>query len=61
MVDAPAFRDDGDVVEISHTTAAWTGPIAVLALVLLMTIATIAAFELMQSLPIVALGGHAGH
>ena len=41
--------------------AAWTGPIAVVLLVALMTGATIGTFEVMRSLPIVAVGGHAGH
>jgi cytochrome c oxidase subunit 1 len=45
----------------SSTAAAWTGPIAVVAVVLLMTAATIGAFELMHSLPIDAVGGHSGH
>jgi cytochrome c oxidase subunit I len=43
------------------TGAAWTGPIAVFVLVVFMTGATIGAFELMHSLPIVASGGHSGH
>lgn len=47
--------------DASSTAAAWTGPIAVVAVVLLMTVATIGAFELMHSLPIVAVGGHSGH
>lgn len=41
--------------------AAWTGPIAVVLLVVLMTGATIGTFEVMRSLPIVVVGGHAGH
>ncbi len=41
--------------------AAWTGPIAVVLLVALMTGATIGTFEVMRSLPIVVVGGHAGH
>jgi len=40
--------------------AAWTGPIAVLILVAAMYAATAGAFELMQSLPVVAAGG-GGH
>lgn len=43
------------------TTAAWTGPIAVVVLVVAMTGATIGAFELMRTLPIIAVGGHSGH
>jgi cytochrome c oxidase subunit 1 len=42
------------------TAAAWTGPIAVLALVAVMYGATIGAFELMHALPVVASGG-SGH
>lgn len=41
--------------------AAWTGPIAVVLLVVLMTGATIGTFEVMRSLPIIVVGGHAGH
>ena len=41
--------------------AAWTGPIAVVLLVVLMTGATIGTFEVMRSLPILVVGGHAGH
>ena len=41
--------------------AAWTGPVAVVLLVVLMTGATIGTFEVMRSLPIVVVGGHAGH
>jgi cytochrome c oxidase subunit 1 len=40
---------------------AWTGPIAVIVLVLLMTGATIGTFEVLHSLPLTASGGHAGH
>ena len=43
------------------STAAWTGPIAIVVLVLAMTGATIGAFELMHSLPVVVAGGAAGH
>jgi hypothetical protein len=42
------------------TAAAWTGPIAVLALVAVMYGATIGAFELMHALPVVASGA-SGH
>jgi cytochrome c oxidase subunit I len=45
----------------SRPVAAWTGPIAIVVLVLAMSGATIGAFELMQSLPIHAAGGHSGH
>ena len=40
--------------------AAWTGPVAVLVLVVAMYAATAGAFEIMQALPITAFGG-AGH
>ena len=40
--------------------AAWTGPIAVLVLVVAMYGATVGAFELMQALP-VAAAGSGGH
>ena len=40
--------------------AAWTGPVAVVALVVAMYAVTIGAFELMQTLPIAATGG-GGH
>lgn len=40
---------------------AWTGPIAVVVLVVAMSGATVGAFELMRSLPVVASGGHSGH
>ncbi len=49
------------VVEETSAPAAWTGPIAVVVLVILMSGATIAAFELMQSLPISVIGGGGGH
>lgn len=42
------------------STAAWTGPIAILVLVVAMYGVTIGAFELMQSLPVIA-SGLAGH
>ena len=42
-------------------TAAWTGPIAVVLVVAAMSVATIATFEVMRALPIVAVGGHSGH
>ena len=45
----------------SRATAAWTGPIAIVVLVILMTGATVGAFELMHSLPVIAAGGHAHH
>lgn len=48
-------------VVVEPATAAWTGPIAIVVVVVLMTGATIGAFELMRGLPIVAIGGHAGH
>ncbi len=41
--------------------SAWTGPIAIIILVAMMSGATVGAFELMRSLPIVAIGGHSGH
>jgi cytochrome c oxidase subunit 1 len=44
-----------------RSRAAWTGPIAVVVLVLLMTGATIGTFEVLHSLPLIAAGGHAGH
>ncbi len=47
-------------VEATKPVAAWTGPIAIVVLVLLMTGATIGAFELMHTLPITTIGG-AGH
>ncbi len=53
---APATTAD-----TAPATAAWTGPIAVVVLVVLMTGATIGAFELMKSLPIEAVGSHSGH
>jgi len=40
---------------------AWTGPASVAALVAAMYVFTIAAFQVIQSLPIVALGGGHGH
>ncbi|HYD71459.1 cbb3-type cytochrome c oxidase subunit I [Azospirillum sp.] len=40
---------------------AWTGPVSVAALVAAMYVFTIAAFQVIQSLPIVALGGGHGH
>lgn len=42
-------------------TAAWTGPIAIVLVVLAMSAATVATFEVMRALPIVAIGGHSGH
>lgn len=48
-------------LEAAPATAAWTGPIAVIVLVIAMSGATIGAFELMKSLPIEAVGGHSGH
>lgn len=40
---------------------AWTGPLAVAALITAMYLFTIVAFHLIQSLPIVAIGGGHGH
>lgn len=48
------------VTEATTAPAAWTGPIAIVLLVVAMTGATIGAFELMHALPIVAVGG-GGH
>ncbi|WP_199902182.1 hypothetical protein, partial [Azospirillum sp. B506] len=39
------------------TAPAWTGPASIAALVAVMYVFTIAAFQLIQSLPIVAIGG----
>lgn len=40
---------------------AWTGPVSVAALVAAMYVFTIVAFQLIQSLPIIAVGGGHGH
>jgi cytochrome c oxidase subunit 1 len=40
---------------------AWTGPVSVTALVAAMYVFTIIAFQLIQSLPIIAIGGGHGH
>jgi cytochrome c oxidase subunit 1 len=40
---------------------AWTGPVSVAALVVAMYAFTIIAFQLIQSLPIIAIGGGHGH
>ncbi|PWC31184.1 cbb3-type cytochrome c oxidase subunit I [Azospirillum sp. TSO35-2] len=40
---------------------AWTGPLSVAVLIATMYVATIVAFEIIQSLPIVAIGGGHGH
>ncbi|MBK3773545.1 hypothetical protein GAY31_05015 [Azospirillum brasilense] len=40
---------------------AWTGPVSVAALVAAMYVFTIVAFQLIQSLPIIAIGGGHGH
>jgi cytochrome c oxidase subunit 1 len=40
---------------------AWTGPVSVAALVAAMYVFTIIAFQLIQSLPIIAIGGGHGH
>jgi cytochrome c oxidase subunit 1 len=40
---------------------AWTGPVSVAALVIAMYAFTIIAFQLIQSLPIIAIGGGHGH
>ena len=53
-------RPSSAVVEDARAVAAWTGPIAIVVLVVLMTGATIGAFELMHALPITTSGG-AGH
>ncbi len=66
---AAAFLAPGTALSRAATTpapqagpvAAWTGPIAIVLLVLAMSGATIGAFELMQSLPLHAVGGHSGH
>ncbi|MDR3376516.1 MAG: cbb3-type cytochrome c oxidase subunit I [Ancalomicrobiaceae bacterium] len=42
-------------------SAAWTGPIAIVLVVAAMSVATIATFDVMRALPIVAVGGHSGH
>ncbi|TBW34852.1 hypothetical protein EYW49_17280 [Siculibacillus lacustris] len=47
--------------DVVGPAVAWTGPLAVIVLVVAMSGATIGAFELMRSLPIVAVGGHSGH
>ncbi len=41
--------------------SAWTGPASVVALVAVMYVFTIIAFQLIQSLPIIAIGGGHGH
>lgn len=43
------------------TAPAWTGPVSVAVLVAAMYVATIAAFHVLQSLPISAIGGGHGH
>lgn len=48
------------IVEATSPVAAWTGPVTIVVLVLLMTGATIGAFELMHTLPITTIGG-SGH
>lgn len=53
---APTLEARGPV--LAH--AAWTGPIAVVALVVAMYVVTAGAFEIMQALPIAASGG-GGH
>ena len=40
---------------------AWTGPLSVAALIAAMYLFTIVAFQLIQSLPIIAIGGGHGH
>jgi cytochrome c oxidase subunit 1 len=57
----PEMPEREEIAATSGATAAWTGPIAIVVVVLLMTGATIASFELMLSLPIVAIGGQSGH
>ena len=43
------------------TAPAWTGPLSVAALVAAMYVFTIVAFQLIQSLPIIVIGGGHGH
>jgi cytochrome c oxidase subunit 1 len=43
------------------TAPAWNGPVSVAALVAAMYVFTIVAFQLIQSLPIIAIGGGHGH
>ena len=50
-----------DAPPVPPLARAWTGPIAVVVLVVAMSGATVGAFELMRSLPVVASGGHSGH
>lgn len=51
---------DWSGTEVRAGTAAWAGPISILVIVLAMYGATAVGFEVMQSLPLAALGG-AGH
>lgn len=60
--ETPVVSDEASLVnEERSVPAAWTGPIAVVLLVVLMSGATIAAFELMRSLPVTVVGGGSGH
>lgn len=46
---------------VAPGVSAWTGPLAIVLLVLAMSVATVGTFELMRALPVVAIGGHSGH
>ncbi|HYH39994.1 MAG TPA: hypothetical protein VD860_17365, partial [Azospirillum sp.] len=57
----PAARVDWRAGSGVGAAPAWTGPASVAVLVASMYVFTIAAFQLIQSLPIVAIGGGHGH
>jgi len=62
--DVPVAKNDAALdlaPPVPPLALAWTGPIAVIVLVVAMSGATIGAFELMRSLPVIAAGGHSGH
>jgi cytochrome c oxidase subunit 1 len=64
---APIVAEQASVVDWRAGTGgvgaapAWTGPVSVAALVAAMYVFTIIAFQLIQSLPIIAIGGGHGH
>ncbi len=43
------------------SAAAWVGPLGVLVMVLAMAVFTVVAFELMNALPLIVIGGSGGH
>ena len=67
LLSRPAAVAEAPVVDLHAggrgigSAPAWTGPVSVAALVAAMYVFTIVAFQLIQSLPIIAVGGGHGH